>query len=73
MYILSKAKEIGRRFFNKFSCTVAALKDTDELAKLPEMLADAQIARWQSKYGRESEGPTAIVASEQDTNGHSHY
>jgi hypothetical protein len=27
----------------------------DELAKLPETLADAQVARWQSKYGR---GPT---------------
>ncbi len=26
---------------------------SDELAKLPEMLADAHIARWQSKYGRD--------------------
>ena len=26
---------------------------SDELAKLPEMLADAQVARWQSKYGRD--------------------
>jgi hypothetical protein len=45
-------------------------EQSDELAKLPEMLADAQVARWQSKYGRDgSSGPTAIVASEQDTNG----
>ena len=28
---------------------------SDELAKLPGTLADAQVARWQSKYGR---GPT---------------
>jgi hypothetical protein len=27
-------------------------EQSDELAKLPEMLADAQVARWQSKYGR---------------------
>ena len=26
---------------------------SDELTKLPEMLADAQVVRWQSKYGRE--------------------
>ena len=26
---------------------------SDKLTKLPEMLADAQIVRWQSKYGRE--------------------
>ncbi len=26
---------------------------SDELSKLPEMLADAQVVRWQSKYGRE--------------------
>jgi hypothetical protein len=32
-------------------------EQSDELAKLPEMLADAQIARWQSKYGRDP-GPT---------------
>ena len=25
----------------------------DELAKLPTTLADAQVARWQSKYGRD--------------------
>jgi hypothetical protein len=46
-----------------------------ELAELSEMPADAQVARWQSKYGRDSvgpHGPTAIVASEQDKNGHSH-
>ena len=24
--------------------------DRDELAKLPKMLADAQVARWQGKY-----------------------
>jgi hypothetical protein len=52
-------------------------EQSDELAKLPETLADAQVARWQSKYGRDPVdrdgcGPTAIVASEQDTNGHSH-
>ena len=28
-------------------------EQSDELAKLPEMLADAQVARWQSKYGRD--------------------
>ena len=28
-------------------------EQSDELAKLPEMLADAQIARWQGKYGRD--------------------
>jgi hypothetical protein len=28
-------------------------EQSDELAKLPVMLADAQIARWQSKYGRD--------------------
>ena len=28
-------------------------EQSDELAKLPEMLADAQIARCQSKYGRD--------------------
>ena len=28
-------------------------EQSDELAKLPEMLADALIARWQSKYGRD--------------------
>jgi hypothetical protein len=33
---------------------------SDELTKLPKMLADAQIARWQSKYGRNrGHGPTA--------------
>jgi hypothetical protein len=26
---------------------------SDELAKLPETLADAQVARWPSKYGRD--------------------
>ncbi len=26
---------------------------SDKLAKLPEKLADAQVARWQNKYGRE--------------------
>jgi hypothetical protein len=26
---------------------------SDTLAKLPEKLADAQVARWQKKYGRE--------------------
>ena len=26
---------------------------SNELAKLPTMLADAQVARWQSKYGRD--------------------
>ena len=26
---------------------------SDELAKLPMTLADAQVARWQSKYGRD--------------------
>ena len=26
---------------------------SDTLAKLPEKLADAQVVRWQSKYGRE--------------------
>ena len=35
---------VGPGFYNEQS---------DELAKLPEMLADAQIARWQSKYGRD--------------------
>jgi Tfp pilus assembly protein PilP len=28
-------------------------EQSDELAKLPEMRADAQVARWQSKYGRD--------------------
>ena len=28
-------------------------EQSDELPKLPVMLADAQIARWQSKYGRD--------------------
>ena len=28
-------------------------EQSDGLAKLPVMLADAQIARWQSRYGRE--------------------
>ena len=28
-------------------------EQSDELAKLPVMLADAQIARWQSRYGRD--------------------
>jgi hypothetical protein len=29
---------------------------SDELAKLPGTLADAQVARWQSKYGRDPTG-----------------
>ncbi len=28
-------------------------EQSDELTKLPDMRADAQIARWQSKYGRD--------------------
>ncbi len=28
-------------------------EQSDELAKLPGMLADEQIARWQNKYGRD--------------------
>jgi hypothetical protein len=41
---------------------------SDELAKLPEKLADARVARWQSKYGRDQGyDPTTTVASEQDT------
>jgi hypothetical protein len=28
-------------------------EQSDELTKLPMMLADAQVARWQSKYGRD--------------------
>jgi hypothetical protein len=44
---------------------------SDELAKLPETLANVQVARWQSKYGR---GPTdqqrSWLTIEQDTNGH---
>jgi hypothetical protein len=28
-------------------------EQSNELAKLPEMLADVQIARWQNKYGRD--------------------
>ena len=28
-------------------------EQSDELAKLPEMPADAQVARWQNKYGRD--------------------
>jgi hypothetical protein len=30
---------------------------SDELTKLPMTLADAQIARWQSKYGRDPTDP----------------
>ncbi len=29
---------------------------SDELTKLPEMLAEAQVARWQGKYGRDPTG-----------------
>ena len=31
-------------------------EQSDELAKLPRMLADAQVARRQSKYGRDPTG-----------------
>ena len=39
----------------------------EERTKLPTMLADAQSARWRSKYGRD---PAASVAIEQGTNGY---
>jgi hypothetical protein len=45
----------------------------DELAKLPETLDDAQVAMMAEQVWERPHGPTtAIVASEQDTNGHSH-